>query len=107
MATLALLGALYREAYLTFELETAQKLGSWFWVLLEEYLSNPRLDGLQDGFSDFVIGRVLYGKEAREASRSMNPYKFPRLPDQPIGILLPANDPELELFIKLRSSGKK
>jgi hypothetical protein len=107
LATLALLGALYREAYLTFELETAQKLGLWFWALLEEYLSNSRLDGLQDGFSDFVIGRVLYGKEAGEASRSMNPYKFPRLPGQPIGILLPANDPELELFIKSRSSGKK
>jgi hypothetical protein len=107
LATLALLGALYREAYLTFELETAQKLGLWFWVLLEEYLSNPRLEGLQDGFSDFVIGRVLYGKDVGEASRSMNPYKFPRLPGQPIGILLPANDPEFELFIKSRRLGKK
>ena len=105
LATLALLGALYREAYLTFELETAQKLGTWFWVLLEEYLSNPRFDGLQDGFLDFAVGRVLYGKEAGDASRAMNPYALPRLPGRPIGILLPANDPELELFIKSRSSG--
>lgn len=107
LATLALLAALYREAYLTFELETAQQLGKWFWVLLEEYLSNPRLDGLQDGFSDFVVARVLYGKEAGKAGRSMNPYTFPRLPDRPIGILFPANDPELELFIKSQSSRKK
>lgn len=104
LATLALLGALYREAYLTFELETAQKLGLWFWVLLEEYLSNPRLYGLQDGFADFVVGRMLYGKEAAVASHPMNPYTFPRLPDRPIGILLPANDPELELFMKSRRS---
>lgn len=106
LAVIALLGALYREAYLSFELSAAQRLGHWFWVLLEEYLSGERFSSLQSGFADYMVSRVLYGRGQGEAGRAMDPYQFPRLPDRPIGILIPRDDPDYQAFLDARDIHK-
>jgi len=98
----ALIGGLYREAYLSYEFDAAKKLGVMFWCALEDFLMHPQLQEMDSGFLDYAVNRILFGRSDEEAMHGMNPYRFPRLLDRPVGILLPGSDPKLQEFLKVR-----
>lgn len=88
---LALLGWLFKELQLTFELESAERIGHWFWVLLEEFLSHPAFESIEEDFDfkQYCVNRILYGRSDLDALKSFSLSESLRLPGKPIGKLLP------------------
>lgn len=95
----ALLGALYREACLSFEPDAACYLGMRFWMLLEDFLSGPLFAGISAELCDFSVNRIIYDRDDGEARKPFSTHNADRIPGKAIGLLLSADDPDaLELL---------
>lgn len=95
----ALLGALYREACLTFEPEAACYLGTRFWMLLEDFFSGPKFDAISAELCDFAVNRIIYDRDDAEARKPFSAIGPDRMPGKAVGLLLSADDPDaLELL---------
>ncbi len=91
---LALVGALFREACLNFDLQTANYLGRRFWTLMQDFVSQSGFESLDGDLDKFVIARIIYDRPETDAQSEFNPFGPERLPGNPIGLLFPADDPE-------------
>lgn len=89
---IALLGGLYRELYLTFELEDATRVGTAFWMLLEEFTASDDFSTIDGDFLHYCVSRILYGRSDAEATRSFTAFDPVRLPGKPIGLFMPLSD---------------
>lgn len=92
---IALLGALYREACLTFEPEAATYLGIRFWMLLEDFLARPEFDAVSRELQDYAVNRIIFDRDDTEAQHGFRLFSKDRLPGSAIGLLLPTDDPDL------------
>ncbi len=90
---LALVGSLFREACLNFDLQTANYLGRRFWALMQDFVSQPGFESLDGDFDSFAISRVIYDRTETDAQSEFDPFGQERLPGNPIGLLFPADDP--------------
>lgn len=97
---IALLGALYREACLSFEPESAGYLGMRFWMLMQDFLAQPGFESLDGDLDMFAIFRIIYDRAEADSRAGMNPFGLERLPGSPIGLLLSADDPEVEALLR-------
>ncbi len=97
---IALLGALYREACLTFEPQSASYLGTRFWILIQDFLAQPGFESLDGDLDMFAIYRIIYDRTEADSRAGMNPFGLERLPGSPIGLLLSADDPEVEALLR-------
>jgi hypothetical protein len=98
--SVALLGALYREACLSFEPEAASYLGIRFWVHLEDFLSKAEFRDIADELRDFAVNHVVYDRDEERARMGFSSFEPDRLPGTGIGLLLPASDPEVKALMK-------
>lgn len=95
----ALLGALYREACLTFELEVASYLGTRFWMLLEDFFGTAQFDAISVELCEFSVNRIIYDRDEREARRPFSELGSDRMPGTGVGLLLRGDDRDaLELL---------
>lgn len=90
----ALLGALYREACLTFEPDAACYLGMRFWMLLEEFFGGPQFDAISAELCDFAVNRIIYDRDDAEARKPFSAQGPDRMPGKAVGLLLSADDPD-------------
>lgn len=93
---IALIGALYREACLSFEPQLASYLGTRFWVLMQDFVAQEGLESLDGDLDMFAIYRIIYDRTETDAQRAMNPFGAERLPGSPIGLLLANDDPTVK-----------
>lgn len=102
----ALLGALYREACLTFEPEAAGYLGTRFWMLLEDFFGTPQFDSISAELCDFSVNRIVYDRDEGEARRPFSELGSDRMPGKGVGLLLPGDDRDaLELLGSVNAYG--
>jgi hypothetical protein len=95
----ALLGALYREACLTFEPDAACYLGMRFWMLLEDFFGAPQFDAISAELCDFAVNRIIYDRDEAEARKPFSTLGPDRMPGKAVGLLLSADDSDaLELL---------
>jgi hypothetical protein len=97
---IALLGALYREACLSFEPQSASYLGTRFWMLMQDFLAQPGFESLDGDLDMFAIYRVIYDRTESDSRSGMTPFDLERLPGSPIGLLLAAEDPEVKELLR-------
>jgi len=88
----ALYGALYRELYLTYELESADRVGRFFWMMLEDLLSHPRLTKISGDLKTYSLNRVLYGRSEKDAGKASRDDNRFRTPGFPVGVIIPKSD---------------
>lgn len=88
----ALLGALYREACLTFEADAACYLGMRFWILLEDFFCGPQFDAISAELCEFAVNRIIYDRDETQARKPFSAFGTDRLPGKAVGLLLSAND---------------
>lgn len=91
----ALLGALYREACLSFEPDAASYLGMRFWMLLEDFFSAQLFDAISAELCDFAVNRIIYDRNDGEARKPFSPHSSDRMPGKAVGLLLSADDPNV------------
>jgi len=96
----ALLGALYREACLSFEPEAASYLGIRFWMLLEDFLAQPEFTSIDGDLLDFAVSRIIYDRDEAGAQRGFRLFDRERLPGSAIGLLLPEDDPDVKQLLQ-------
>lgn len=101
---IALFGALYREACLTFEPEAANFLGIRFWMLLEDFLSQPGFGQVADNVLDYSVNRVIYDRDEVAARHGFNPNGSERIPGKAIGLLLPKEDWDVKELMHVTDS---
>lgn len=92
---IALIGALYREACLSFEPEAASYLGIRFWMLLEDFLSAPEFASIESELLDYAVNRIVFDRDEARARHGFNPLDRERLPGSAIGLLLSEDDPDV------------
>lgn len=101
----ALLGALYREACLTFELEAASYCGTRFWMQLEDFFGTQEFDVISAELCDFSVSRIIYDRDEGEARRPFSEFGSDRMPGKGIGLLLRGDDRDaLELLGSMSST---
>ncbi len=96
---LALVGALFREACLNFDLQTANYLGRRFLTLMQDFVSQPGFESLDGDLDSFAISCIIYDRTEADAQSEFNPFGPERLPGNPIGLLFPADDPEAKALL--------
>lgn len=95
----ALLGALYREACLSFEPDAACYLGMRYWMLLEDFFSGPLFDAISGELCDYAVNRIIYDRDDGAARKPFCAHGSDRMPGKAVGLLLSADDPDtLELL---------
>jgi hypothetical protein len=60
---IALLGALSREAWFCFQAEEAEYFGTQFWILLQDFLSQPGMERLEGVLDEYAVDRVVYWRD--------------------------------------------
>lgn len=93
---IALLGALYREACLSFEPEAASYLGIRFWMLLEDFLAQPEFASIDSELLDFAVNRIVFDRDEAGAKHGFHLLDRERLPGSAIGLLLSEDDSDVE-----------
>lgn len=99
---LALLGALYREACLSFNPENAEILGVSFRLTLERFCSEQWLEPHGLYLQDLALNRILYGKgdylPAESDSESSDRLELMSMPSQ--GLVVALDNPKLKYFLE-------
>lgn len=78
---IALLGALSREAWFCFQAEEAEYFGTQFWILLQDFLSQPGMEKLEGVLDGYAVDRVVYWRDESKCGDAWFPDGEETLPD--------------------------
>lgn len=78
---IALLGALSREAWFCFQAEEAEYFGTQFWILLQDFLSQPGMEKLEGVLDEYAVDRVVFWRDESKCGDAWFPDGEETLPD--------------------------
>lgn len=78
---IALLGALSREAWFCFRADEAEYFGTQFWILLQDFLSQPGMEKLAGVLDEYAVDRVVYWRDESKCGDAWLPHGEEILPD--------------------------
>lgn len=78
---IALLGALSREAWFCFQAEEAEYFGTQFWILLQDFLSQPGMEKLEGVLDEYAVDRVVFWRDESKCGDAWFPNGEETLPD--------------------------
>lgn len=78
---IALLGALSREAWFCFQAEEAEYFGTQFWILLQDFLSQPGMEKLEGILDEYAVDRVVFWRDESKCGDAWFPNGEETLPD--------------------------
>lgn len=78
---IALLGALSREAWFCFQADEAAFFGTKFWILLQDFLSQPGMERLEGVLDEYAVDRIVYWRDDPRCGSSWLPDGDETLPD--------------------------
>lgn len=78
---IALLGALSREAWFCFQAEEAEYFGTQFWILLQDFLSQPGMEKLEGVLDEYAVDRVVFWRDESKCGDAWVPDGEEILPD--------------------------
>jgi hypothetical protein len=82
---IALLGALSREAWFCFQTDEAAFFGTKFWILLQDFLSQPGMERLEGVLDEYAVDRIVYWRDESKCGNAWLPHGDETLPDSCIG----------------------
>lgn len=78
---IALLGALSREALFCFRADEAEYFGTQFWILLQDFLSQPGMEKLEGTLDEYAVDRVVFWRDESKCGDAWLPDGEEILPD--------------------------
>ncbi len=78
---IALLGALSREALFCFRADEAEYFGTQFWILLQDFLSQPGMEKLEGALDEYAVDRVVFWRDESKCGDAWLPDGEEILPD--------------------------
>lgn len=78
---IALLGALCRESWFCFQADEAEYFGTQFWILLQDFLSQPGMERLEGVLDEYAVDRVVYWRDESKCGDAWFPDGEETMPD--------------------------